>query len=113
MPNGVVAPRGEISVIVSPTLTRSELASRVPMAMPVLRCRSRRGVPTRTLSATSGSDLQVVLAHAAHEAAERLHAAIEAITWPSISGSACLTPGTSSSLLGDLVVVVEVALPIL
>ena len=85
VPNGVVAPRGEISVTVSPTLTRSELASRMPMAMPSWPSKPS-SVPARTLSAISGSAL-CLLAHAAHLAPSAC-AGVEAITWPSISGTA-------------------------
>ena len=63
-------PRGDTSVTVSPTLTRSELARRVPMAMPSWRSKPS-SVPKRTLLAIERQRLEAVLAHAAHEAGER------------------------------------------
>ena len=85
MPNGVEAPFGATSVMLSPTLTRRMLASRMPSATP--SC----GIETieRAEADVVGDQRQLLdtgLGHAAHQRAERLQCD-EIIAWPSISGS--------------------------
>ena len=98
VPNGVLAPRGETSVMVPPTLTRSSWASRVPMAMP--SCLSKpSSVPSldvlgdeRAAPSSRSSSRPRTLPPSAS-------AGVEAMTWPSIRGTACLTPATPSRRL--------------
>ena len=92
VPNGVVAPLGDTSVTVSPTLTRSELASRVPMAIPSSVAKLSR-VPNRMLLATSGSALMpsALMPRTTQPSA---CTGVEAITCPSIRGMAVRTVGT-------------------
>ena len=91
--------------MVSPTLTRSMFASRVPMAMP-LPSPKPLSVPKRMLSAMSGS------AFSPSSVMPRTSAPVactadETMTWPSMSGSTTLTPGTVATRLRHRVVVVE------
>ena len=97
VPKGVTAPRGDTSVTESPTVTRSRLARRVPMAMPSCRSKPSR-LPKRTLPAISGRALSPSSRTPRTKPATAC-CGVEAMAWPSIRGTACLTPGSAASSL--------------
>ena len=103
VPNGVAAPRGVISVMVSPTCRHRLSASRLPMATPPAVSKSLR-VPWRRFPATASMRCMSLPRTPRTSTPLPLYCD-EAKACPSTSGMARRTPGTLGDAVGDLGVV--------